>query len=340
MAIDIYKVYNGLGIYGKSSILSGTGAPGGDASFQDTAALGSLFLRIDVPGLYLKTGTANTTADWTLFSNGSAGTIITPANAADQTSYANIAAAEAAYDVSNTVDGVAILAGFRILLTNLTTGSKTVYIVGGSIGSWTLTPDTFTPTAGDEIYVIAGTNNGGDIFTYDGSNWNVQSGSTIINEIGYIRNFIGKSAAGNSMPTYSSNNFVTNGTSLEAAIGAIDAGLKPFGQSGTSLNITTATTVDTVNCRTYDTVLWLVKIVDHASPANKQTLQIHAIHDGTSSVDAANVDFNAVSIISVGTIPTGLTYDVVLSGTGSSQTMGLQITSTTAVDAKVARVRL
>lgn len=340
MAINLFKAFNGFQIYGKSSVLSGTGSPGGDSSFQDSAALGSLFLRTDVATIYLKTGTANTTADWAMLSTGSSGTIITPANAADATSYANIAAVESAYNISNAADGVSLTAGFRVLLTNLTSGSKTVYIVSGSTGAWTLTADSFTPTAGDEIYIISGTTYGGDIFTYDGSNWNVQSGSTIVNELGFIRSFIGKSSAGNSMPTYSSTNFVTNGTSLETAIGAIDASLQPFGQSGTSNNITTATTVDTVNCRTYDTVLWLVKIVDHTTPANKQTLQIHAIHDGTSSVDAANVDFNAVSILSVGTVPTGLTYDVVLSGTGSSQTMGLQITSTTAVDVKVVRTRL
>ena len=340
MSVDLYRVYNGLSIYGKSSILSGTGSPGGDSGFQDQASLGSIFLRTDAPAIYIKTGSSNNTTDWTLLSTGSSGTIIIPANAADSTSYANVAAAQTAYNASNTVDGVNIISGSRILLTNLASGSKTVYIASGSSGAWTLTADTFTPTAGDEIYIIAGNTYGGDIFTYDGTNWNVQSGSTIINEITYIRNFIGKTVTGNILPTYSSNNFVANGTSLEIAIGAIDAGLQAYGQSGTSNNITSATNVDSVNCRAYDCAFWIVKVLDHNTPSNKQTVQIFATHDGTSSADAVNVDFNIASILSVGTIPTGLTYNVVLSGSGAGQTMNLQITSTTAVDVKVARVRL
>lgn len=373
MAIDLFRVQNGFGVFGRSSILSGSGAPGGDTSFQDAAAQGSIFLRTDISGIYLKVGTANSTADWTKLLSSAGQYIIAPADAADSTLYANLAAAVSAYNGTNTVDGVTITSGFRILLTNLTSGTETVYDVTGSSGAWTLTADTsFTPTAGDEIYIIDGTTYGGDIFTYDGANWQVQSGSTIFNELGYIRTFIGKNAAGNETPDYSSNNYVTDGTSLETAIGAIDnavftaignrtytnpnfitssqsitaslqaldSGLEAFGQSAVSSTVTTATTVDTVNCRKYDCVLWVVKCVDHSSPANKETVQIFATHDATPSVDATVTDFNVASILTVGTPPTGLGFDVTLSGTGASQVMNLRVTSTTSVDVKVARVRL
>lgn len=341
MAVDIYRAYNGLGIFGKSSILSDNGAPGGDSSFQDASTLGSLFLRMDVPTLYIKTASANSTTDWTKLTTGSSGTVITPANVADTTHYATVAAATTAYDSANIIDGVSITNGMRVLLTDLGTGAETAYTITGTTGSWTLTEDiTFAPAAGDEIYITSGTNFGGDIFTYDGTTWNLQSGSTILNELAYIRSFVGKSAVGNVMPTFSSNNFVTNGTSLETSIGAIDAGLQPFGQSPASNNITTTTTVDSVNCRAYDCILWIVKAVNHVAPSNKQTVQIFAVHDGTSTVDAANVDYNLSSVLTVGTPPSGLGYSVVLNGTGSSQTMNLQIVSTTAVDVKVVRTRL
>lgn len=46
-------------------ILSGAGAPGGDAGILDAANPGSVYIRTDAPyGLYKKTGTANTVADW------------------------------------------------------------------------------------------------------------------------------------------------------------------------------------------------------------------------------------------------------------------------------------
>lgn len=42
-------------------------------------------------------------------------------------------------------------------------------------------------------------------------------------ELGYTHTFIGKSGMGNEMPTYSSTNTVSNGDSLETAIGKLDA---------------------------------------------------------------------------------------------------------------------
>jgi hypothetical protein len=340
MATETYKVLNGLSIFANSSVLSGTGAPGGDSSFQDAAELGSIFLRKDAPAaVYVKTSSVNSSADWVPLqvSSGGGGNIA-PVNAADTTPYASIAAATTAYNSSNTVDGISITSGFRILLANPTTGAKTAYDVTGSAGAWTLTPDATIPATGDEIYVESGVTYAGDIFAFDGTNWNLESGETVVNELAFIRTFIGKAASGNVTPTYSSTNFVTNGTSLEVAIGAIDNGIKNFGRSVTASNVTTVTTVDSINCRAYDAVKWFIVCIDHSSPGNKQTAEIFAGHDGTPSIDASNVDFNLSSLLSINTAPTGLTFTVTLTGTGASQVMNLRVSSTTAVDVKVTRI--
>jgi hypothetical protein len=47
-----------------------------------------------------------------------------------------------------------------------------------------------------------------------------------LDEEGFIRAFIGKSAAGNVLPTYSTTNYVSNGDNIETAIGKLDARAK------------------------------------------------------------------------------------------------------------------
>lgn len=70
MAQDLYRVELGLEITGANGdsgprFIQGSGAPGGDAGIQDGASIGSIYARTDGSGgLYKKTGTANTAADW------------------------------------------------------------------------------------------------------------------------------------------------------------------------------------------------------------------------------------------------------------------------------------
>lgn len=172
------------------------------------------------------------------------------------------------------------------------------------------------------------------------ADWAALTASSDASELGYIRSFIGKASSGNTMPDYATNYHVTDGTDLSAAISALDAGLQAFGQPAIVSNVTTITTVDSINCRAYDSVKWFVTCTDHSNHANKQAVEIYAIHDGTSTVDAANLEYNTSSTIGVGVIPSGLVYSVDIQGTGSSQVMILQITSSTAVDVKVARIKL
>ena len=238
MALDLFRINKGLDLQlddlsTNSNVLVGNGLPGGDAGAEDAAPIGSIYMRTDsdVNGMQLywkKTTTQNSSADW---SQGADKTYVDavasgiswrePAKVLDATVYANIAAAVTAANVADTVDGVTIIAGDRVLFTNLTTGADNVYIVSGSTGNWTFTADTNSATDGDAILVQQGTS-ADQQWVYDGTAW-VQFGAASTAELGYIRSFIGKTGPGSESPTYSSTEVVTQASNLETAIGAVDA---------------------------------------------------------------------------------------------------------------------
>jgi hypothetical protein len=185
----------------------------------------------DVDGLkfyWKKTTTQNSAADWTHGADKAYVDAIAsgiswrePVKVLDSTVYATIAAAVTAANVADTVDGVTIAAGDRVLFTTLTSGADNVYIVSGSTGAWTFTADTNTATDGDAILVQQGTY-ADQQWVYDGTAW-IQFGAASSAELGYLRAFTGKTGPGAEMPTYSSVEVVTQASSLETAIGAVDA---------------------------------------------------------------------------------------------------------------------
>lgn len=238
MALDLFRIIDGLDIQldnlsANASILVGSGAPGGDTGKEDAAPIGSLYLRTDAEtdGLqvYWKVSTVNnSSADWVQSTDKSYVDAVAqglswrePVLVRDNTLYADITAAETAANVADTVDGVTIQSGDRILFTNLTSGNENVYIVSGSTGAWTFTEDTNLATDGDAVLVQDGTS-ANQQWVFDGAAW-IQFGSDSTVELGYIRTFIGKNAAGSETPTYSSANVVTQNTDLESAIGELDA---------------------------------------------------------------------------------------------------------------------
>jgi len=248
MTIDLFRVSHGLAVEADDSsseiyILQGSGAPGGDAAEQDAAPIGSLFLRTDAETdalqLYYKWSTAGSSAaDWKQSTNKEYVDAIAaglswrePVLVRDGTTYATIAAAEAAADVADTVDGVTISVGTRILYTDLTTGNENVYIVSGSSGSWTLTEDSNAATDGDALLVQDGSS-AEQQWVFDGTNW-VQFGSSGgAAELGYIRAFIGKTGAGSELPSYTDQYVITTGDNLEVAISKLDT----FSGDGTITN--------------------------------------------------------------------------------------------------------
>jgi uncharacterized membrane protein len=63
---DLFRAAEGFEIVAGAAILSSTGPPGGDGSFQDAAALGSLYLRTDIGAVYNKIALTNSTSDWVI----------------------------------------------------------------------------------------------------------------------------------------------------------------------------------------------------------------------------------------------------------------------------------
>lgn len=254
MSLDLFRILEGLQIEDASgvdnsvtagahvSILQGTGLPGGDSAQQDSAGIGSLYLRRDAAGpdnlqMFYKWSTGgNSAADWkTITSKEYVDALAQglswrePVKVLDSTLYATIAAAVTAANVADTVNGVTIVADDRLLFSNLTTGNENVYVVSGVSGNWVFTEDTNVATDGDAIMVQDGSQ-AETQWVFDGTSW-IQFGAAANNaELAFIRTFIGKTGPGSELPTFSSTNLVINSPNpgadnLETAIGKIDTGL-------------------------------------------------------------------------------------------------------------------
>jgi len=145
-----------------------------------------------------------------------------PALIKDDTVYANIAAAEVAVN-TGTIDGVSLSATDRILFTAITGEGKNVFIVTGTPGAGaTLVEDANEETNNDAIIIDDGTF-AGNQFNYNSTSvsW-IRSNQTSLDELAFIRTFIGKDAAGSELPGYTSTNHVANNDTLEVAIGKLD----------------------------------------------------------------------------------------------------------------------
>ncbi len=180
--------------------------------------------------------------------------------------------------------------------------------------------------------------------------------SATLAELAFIRTFIGKTSAGAETPTYSSNNFVTDTTSLETAIGDLDAqvGTNASGiaanaaeileaRTETALtNVTASQTLDSVSVDAVAAVKWQVHVEGNllADAAKKVVVEIFAAHDGHNNgggADATDADFAVYAKLKIGAALVGLTFSVDVNGAGGAQTMRLLIASTTAVDVRAIR---
>jgi len=479
MALDLYRITLGIALEAadgtaQGQVLTGSGAPGGDVSFEDDAPVGSIYLRTDasnsISAVWQKITDTNTLADWVQSaSKDYVDALINglswrePVLVLDDTSYADVTAAETAANVADTVDGVTIAALDRLLFTNInnqstiaaqvetdydgtgsnglfvggtghnigdiitmsdgstitvdnevgnivteftvTTGSTApiadgevltqvsstgaginftttpgtanttisspdlndIYIVSGSTGAWTFTidPDN-AATDGDATLVQEGTSSD-EQWVYDGANWVQFGGAASQLELGYIRAFIGKTGAGSEMPTYSSTDVVSQSTSLETAIGALDAAIGDRtytednyvtdGQTITAsidaldiaiaanslgrsvqTGVTAATVIDSVLVDDYQTAKWFVTVFDEGDPTQKESYEVYATHDGTASADATEVDWNQTSKLKLNGQIIGLTMSVTITGTGAAQVMNLVVASTDTVTVNATRV--
>jgi len=237
MALQLFRAKGGFSD-GLTSTLSGAGVPGGDASFQDAAGIGSTYRDTVSGALFQKNVAGAGTANWVKQANVTdlAGLSAVqswrePALVRDavNTSTAN---SITEMNTADTLDGITIAAGDRVLLSEIAAGAgPNIYIVGGSAGAWTLTEDDNNESAGDTTQILSGTSSN-QIWFFNGAAW-AHIGSQSSSEDSFLRSFIGKGAAGAEMPAYANANYVAQADSLATAIGKLDAQVALNATAGT-----------------------------------------------------------------------------------------------------------
>ena len=328
---------------------------GGDTA-QDNASIGSIYLRTDAGpnGLQLyhkfSTGSPSSASDWTVLATqalvDAAITGISwrePARVRDNTAFIDAAAAELAFNTGSPQfisDGVLLQDGDRILFTNFTTGSpatanENVYIVSitGSPFVLTLTEDTNLATDGDALLITEGSS-AETQWVYDGNQWILFATATSSAELGFIRDFIGKNAAGAENPNYTSTTVVTQSNDLETAIGELDTVLGPVEDQQDTIftaNVIAQTAVDSFSIAIAEWAKWLVSVEDVGTPTRRRSSEIDVITNGT---DIDFTDFARLKL-GVGNI-TGLNITVAL--VGSPAQIQLLVTSSSGVDVTVKRL--
>ncbi len=222
MALDFFRIERGLELDELVQYLQGAGVPG---AAGDTAAalVGSVYTDNSTGALYTKITAGTGTDKWQkmaseTYVNNAVGATVSWREPAKVLSTATTLPTQTAGSTI-VVDGVTISNGQRVLFSDIVGGDgKNVYVYDQPSG--TFVEDVNAETSGDAVYIEAGTS-GGKTFIFNGTDW-VQSDQASLDELGYIRAFIGKDAAGNEMPVYTTTNFVVASSSLEAAVSALD----------------------------------------------------------------------------------------------------------------------
>lgn len=219
MALSFFEVEKGF-LHNEAAMIAGVGAPSG-AGDSAEVGIGSIYQDTSSGELYIKQSAGAGAANWTRLAGAnevsSSISWREPALVIDS-SATSVPSGTAGNPI--TVDGESVGDGERVLFAAITdpTGPN-VYVYDETSG--TFTEDANNETAGDSVYVSSGTG-AGKVYNYNGTAW-VLTNQTDLDEQGFIRSFVGKSGAGNELPSYSSTDYIVNGDSLETAIGKIDA---------------------------------------------------------------------------------------------------------------------
>lgn len=234
MALDLFRVSGGIQIDSSIRILEGTGAPTADAE------RGSVYSDITsgAVGYYLKIAAGAGADKWLRMATQD---YVQQFGASSiswrEPTIVRSTATSLPAGTVNAVDGHTIVAGDRVLFSNISGGAgPNVYVASGVEDAWVWTEDLNLETAGDTVYVVGGSD-GGKTYTFNGTAWTWISQDSS-DELGFIRAFIGKNAGGVETPAYASTNQIANGQSLETAISNLDSAIGA--DIGGSPNIVTA----------------------------------------------------------------------------------------------------
>jgi hypothetical protein len=218
MALDMFRIEKGLEIDELVQYLQGAGSPGtGDSG---AAPVGSVYTDNLNGEIWTKITVGTGIAHWsqlasqTWVSNSVAGAV----SWREPVQVISTATTLPSGPSSTVIDGVTLANGARVLFSSLTPASPNVYVY--DLATQTFTVDTNTLSQGDTLYVDAGTQ-GGTRWTWNGTAW-VRFDTASVDELGFIRAYDGKPAAGALMPVYTSTTIVSQGSNLTAAISALD----------------------------------------------------------------------------------------------------------------------
>ena len=220
MSEDFFRISRGLELDESIQLLQGIGSPG--AGDSGNAQVGSVYLDNLNGDLWTKITSGVGIQHWSKQASQSWVT----ANVSGAISWREpvkvIASSVTTLPSgagSDTVDGVTIGDGDRVLFPDLSAGTPNVYIYDAV--NEVYVEDINTLSQGDTIYADQGTS-GGTRWTWNGTAW-VRFDSASLDELQYIRDYVGKTATGSILPTYTSTTIVSQNSNLTAAISALDA---------------------------------------------------------------------------------------------------------------------
>lgn len=239
MAMSYFGITQGLSI-DDTLVLQGTGAPGSSTD-TNNAPVGSVYMRNDTNAtsgelnlqLYWKHTTGSGTNKWTLATSKDYVDAMQQGLSWREPATVKIDTADTLANILATINGNAgveqgetLVAGDRILLSDVSDVNQNVFVVGGTQPNLTLTEDSNTLTDGDALLITNGTH-ADEQWTYDlaGTAWIQFGGATSNVELAFIRAFIGKDVPGGvglGLPDYGSNDIVVDSNSLESEIGRLD----------------------------------------------------------------------------------------------------------------------
>ncbi len=129
----------------------------------------------------------------------------------------------------------------------------------------------------------------------------------------------------------------TNIQELSDAIEAISGG----SSSEDNVGAGTPTTVNTCLVDDCNGVEYEVIVYEQGDETKKEFFKLTSLHNGTSSADASAFDESVhTKLKNTGSDVAGLSFTTKLTGTGASQTIGLEISATAAITVKTRRTNL
>jgi len=347
----------------------GTSFPGGDAGDQDAAPLGSLYWKIGTAMIFRKIFTFNTTDDWELLSSsnllsGFRNELVRAATATvapSSGSVINLTSTPFTDDDAPLLTAANFTVGDRIIY-GVGGTPKLMKVTVVSSPNITVIDD-LIPLSDNDAFLVryylpdspdSQEKNSlviysdGQIIKLGDFNWNLASGIGLdgfVETQGPVTGSDTVQTALQKIAGDASDLVTLSGVARgDLHLGAFAGDTIPDSQTtkqalqyletalearGLLTGVTAIQTLDSVLVDKIKLAKWLVHAFEEANPARVQSMEISALHDGTTVGDAANIDNSIINKLKLGTT-FNFTATVDLDGAGAAQAMRLRVASTTA----------